>query len=289
MRSFVDSLRGTTPVTAVELRPPAAVLDPARSMEAWIDNHHGVSRLLQDGRFVLFTDDAVGLAEEESLSHLTSNLGADAPLSRILPFLTCKHALRYCELFGRRAAAFGFGGITVTGGDSTVGPPRCLARSRDLRAHLRDDGVRLPLGMWVNLGRDPEQQVRFLLEGQETADYFLTQVVSHHRIEEVDRFLDVLDREKLSIPGMVGIFHYRSANPTTLKRLQAFLPVPEAELTREFGVEGASAHEVTSRTLRALHERGLFHTYVSNLQPRTAARDLRLIETLAGSPPISLR
>jgi hypothetical protein len=135
--------------------------------------------------------------------------------------------------------------------------------------------------MWINLGRDPFEQVRFLLEGQDTADYFLTQIVSHHRLEEVDRFLEVFNKEGVRIPGMVGIFHYRSANPQTLGRLKAFLPVPAEELTREFTEEGISAHEVTARTLRALHARGVSHTYVSNLTPRSAARDIRTIESLA--------
>jgi hypothetical protein len=282
MLRWLDALVAEAPVTAVELRPPAAQLDAAASMEAWIDNHHGVGRLLQDGRFVLFTDDAVGLAEEESLSHLTANLGPEARLEQILPFLTCKHPLAYCEWFGRRATAFGFGGITVTGGDQIVGPPRCLPRSRDLRGHLRADGIALPLGMWVNLERDPVEQVGFLVDQEETADYYLTQVVSHHAMGPVDRFINELERRGVRLPGLVGVFHYRSANPATLARLQAFLPVPARELTREFVDEGLTAHEVTARTLKALHGRGIRHTYLSNLHPRRAARDATAIEEIAG-------
>lgn len=285
MSRLLEALRGETPVTAVELRPPPASLEAPASMEAWIDNYHGVGRLLQDGRFVLFTDDAVGLAEEESLTHLIGNLGVASPLERILPFLTCKHPLPYCELFARRALAFGFGGITVTGGDLSAGLPRCLPRSRDLRQHLRAEGISLPLGMWVNLGRDPEEQVRFLLEGQGTADYFLTQVVSHHQMDPVDRFLEVFHKAEITMPGLVGIFHYRSANPATLARLGHFLPVPASGLTQEFMEEGISAHDVTARTLRALGTRGIQHTYVSNLHPRRAARDVRRIEALAGVLP----
>jgi hypothetical protein len=84
------------------------------------------------------------------------------------------------------------------------------------------------------------------------------------------------------MPGLIGIFHYRSANPVTLARLQTFLPVPARDLTREFEEEGLSAQEVTARTLRALHARGVQHTYLSNLHPLRAARDARAIERLAG-------
>jgi len=293
---FLAALRAPEPLRAVELRPPPSTLDRAAAMEAWIDAHHGVGRLLGSGRFVLFTDDAVGSREEESLAHLTANLGPDADLAQVVPFLTCKHSLDYCLLFARRAASHGFGALTVTGGDPAVGLPRCVPRSRDLRIRIREGrpgngggngsgnggsnggSGHLPLGAWVNPLRDPREQVGFLQAQEDPADYFLTQVVSHHDLDPLDRFLEEAHRQGLAMPGLVGVFHYRSANPTTLARLARFLPVPVEGLRREFDDEGAPAAEVTARTLRALAARGVEKVYLSNLALGSAASDLRRIE-----------
>ncbi len=248
-------------------------------MEAWIDAHHAMRRLLRDGRFVLFTDDAVGAREEESLEHLTANLGAETDLSGVLPFLTCKHPLEYCLLFARRAASHGFGAITVTGGDASVGLPRCLPRSRDLRQRIRATESPLPLGAWVNPFRDPTEQLDFLEEAEDRADYFLTQVVSHHDLADVDAFLEGASRRGLEVPGLFGVFYYRSANPRTLQRLADFLPVPAKEVTAEFE-SGVTPDEVCARTIRALRERGVEKVYVSNLGFGDAALRLRRIEAL---------
>lgn len=277
--ALVAALAAPGPLLTVELRPPPATLDRERSMEAWIDAYHGVQRLLAHDRFVLFTDDAVGAREEESLGHLTTNLGSESDLTRVVPFLTCKHSLEYCLLFARRAASYGFGAITVTGGDGSVGPPRCLPRSRDLRQKIRDQGTPLPLGVWVNPYRDADEQVDFLHAEVGVSSYFLTQVVSHHDMDPVDRFLEVASRRGLPIPGAWGVFHYRSANPQTLQRLSSFLPVPAEGLTAEFQA-GASADEVTARTLRALRERGVEKVFLANVRIRDAASHLRRIEGL---------
>lgn len=277
---FLDALQRPGPLRAVELRPPAADLKRAESVEAWIDLERGVRRLLSDGRFVLFTDDAVGDREEESLRVLTHGLGSDADLSRVVPFLTCKHSLEYCRLFARRARASGLGGITVTGGDRTVGPPRCLPRSRDLRARLAAaEHSRLPMGAWVNPYRDPLRQVELLMSRGHYTDYWLTQVVSHHDMEPVDRFLAAADRLGLETPGLFGVFHYRSARPSTLERLARFLPVPVDALTEEFA-SGATPAHVCSRTLEALARRGIRKVYVSNLEVSGAARVLSRLDPM---------
>jgi hypothetical protein len=276
---FLQALRSDGPLLAAELRPPAAGLQGGASLDAWIDLDRGVRRLLEAGRYVLFTDDAVGDREEESLRVLTANLGPGADLSRVVPFLTCKHTLEYCHLFARRAAAHGLGALTVTGGDREVGPPRCLPRSRDLRARLRPRVPALPLGAWVNPFRDPLEQVDLLMEDGHSADYFLTQVVSHHDMAPVEGFLEAAERRGLQTPGLWGVFYYRSARPATLRRLARFLPVPEAGLTREFG-DGASADQVCARTLRALKEMGVEKVYVSNLELPVAEPRLRAVESM---------
>ena len=72
------------------------------------------------------------------------------------------------------------------------------------------------------------------------------------------------ERRGLELPGLFGVFYYRSANPRTLDALKGFLPVPAEGLTREFG-EGASAEDVCARTIRALMDVGARHFYISNL------------------------
>lgn len=277
---FLEALHTPGPLHTVELRPPPAGLSSVRSLDHWIDVDRAVRPLLASGRFVLFTDDAVGDREEESLRHLTANLGPEASLSNVVPFLTCKHTLEYCLLFARRAQSHGLGAVTVTGGDRSVGPPRCLPRSRDLRARIREEnGVDLPLGTWVNPYRDAEEQVDLLLDPEHHADYFLTQVVSHHDLEPLGRFLEEADRRNVKTPGLVGVFFYRSANPKTLEKLSHFIPVSADELTREFEA-GASPEVVCARTVSSLRKMGVEKVYVSNLALRGAEKSLRRVEEL---------
>jgi hypothetical protein len=65
----------------------------------------------------------------------------------------------------------------------------------------------------------------------------------------------------------------------TLIRLEEFIPVPREELVAEFSA-GASAEAVCARTLRALADRGVEKTYISNLDPRRAARCLDALEQM---------
>lgn len=277
------ALAGEAPVRAIEFRPPLRELPEDDSLDAWIDLSQAARTLLAEGRFVLLTDDAVGSREEESLQHLTSSLGEHADLSGVVPFLTCKHTLDYCLLFAKRAASLGVPAITVTGGDRDVGPPRCVERSRDLRRIIRKTVPDLRLGAWVNPFADPAMQVELLLDPRHVADYYITQVVSHHRMEPLDRFLEESERRSLGMPGLVGVFHYRSGSRRTLARLSRFLPVPVDGLLAELDA-GASPEEITARTLAALAERGVMHTYLSNLDPRSALERLARIEADVPTP-----
>ena len=67
-----------------------------------------------------------------------------------------------------------------------------------------------------------------------TAEFYLTQIVSHLQIDAVERFLAALARRGVDLPGVFGIFYYRSANRRTLARLGEFIPVPEEGLAAEF-------------------------------------------------------
>jgi hypothetical protein len=233
-------------------------------MELWIDMYHSIQRLARHDTIMFLTDNAVGLSEEENLAHLTANLAGDVDPSRIIPFLTSKHSVEYCLMHAARTASHGFEALTVLGGDHTAGPPRCVPHARELRQLIRRRVPRLDLGGWANPHRSPAEQVDFLLDERFQAEFYLTQVVSHHSIRAVEQFLTEARRRGVTHPGVFGVFLYRSANPATLARLADFFPVPAAELTKEFEA-GLTPEEICAKTVRALREVGADRVYLSNL------------------------
>jgi 5,10-methylenetetrahydrofolate reductase len=278
--TVLQRLRDNRPLAAVELRPPRTGLTSAESMELWIDMYHSIQRLARRDSIIFLTDNAVGLSEEENLAHLTSNLAGDVDPRRIVPFLTSKHSLDYCLMHASRAASHGFEAITVLGGDHTAGPPRCVPHARELRSIIRQRVPRLDLGGWANPHRPAEEQVDFLLDERFEADFYLTQIVSHHSIGAVERFLTEARRRGVSYPGVFGVFLYRSANPATLAKLGDFFPVPAADLTREFAA-GMTSDEICAKSVRMLREVGADKVYLSNLGfHQVEARYRRIVELL---------
>ena len=91
----------------------------------------------------------------------------------------------------------------------------------------------------------------FLLQPDVNADFYLTQIVSHHQADRVGAFLEAGRRSGLAMPGVFGVFYYRSANPKTLEMLSQFLPVPVEALKQEFAA-GATPVDVCARTIRSL-------------------------------------
>ncbi len=65
----------------------------------------------------------------------------------------------------------------------------------------------------------PTRQVDYLASPSFHAEFYLTQVVSHHDLRAVERFLDAARRRELTLPAVFGVFFYRSANPRTLAAL----------------------------------------------------------------------
>lgn len=279
--AVLERLRERGPLVAVELRPPRLGLSGAEGMDTWIDMYHAVRRLTRRDTVVFLTDNAVGEAEEENLQHLTTNLAGEVSLAKLVPFLTSKHPLEYCLMYAARAASHGFPALTVLGGDRTVGPPRCVEYAYLLRQLIRKRQPELTLGGWANPHRKAAEQVDFLLGPQFSAEFYLTQVVSHHSIREVEAFVTEARRRGVPHPGVFGVFVYRSANPGTLEKLRQFFPVPAAEVTREFG-QGRSPEEICARSIRALREVGAEKVYVSNLGvKKPEERYRRLLEHLA--------
>ena len=261
---LLAALKSGGSVFAAELRPPRAELATAEGMDAWIDTYHAVRRLTRQGTFVFLTDSAVGSQEEDNLRHLVTNLGNDVPRERIVPFLTAKHSLEYCVSYAERAHQKGFPALVVLGGDKAVGAPRSVEHAWQLRQMLRERDNALALGGWANPHGDPERQLDYLTASDFNAEFYLTQVVSHHHAAHVARFVRTSERRGLQLPGLFGVFYYRSANRRTLDALQGFLPVPVEELTAEFGA-GATPEDVCARTIRALIDVGARHFYISNL------------------------
>jgi hypothetical protein len=274
--NLITALRAGPSVFAAELRPPRAELATAEGMDAWIDTYHSVRRLTRQGTFVFLTDSAVGAAEEDNLRHLVTNLGLDVPRERIVPFLTTKHAIDYCLSYADRAHQSGFPALVVLGGDKAVGTPRSVEHAWQLRQLLRRRNQALRLGGWANPHADADRQVDFLAAPDAHAEFYLTQVVSHHHADQVARFVGTAERRGLAIPGLFGVFYYRSANPRTLDALKGFLPVPVDELTREFA-GGATPEDVCATTIRTLIGLGVQHFYISNLPVQRAQQVLASI------------
>jgi hypothetical protein len=251
-------------------------------MDSWIDMYHSIRQLTIQDTVIFLTDNAVGESDEENLHHLTTNLADDVDPSRLVPILTCKHSLDYCLMYAARAASHGFTALTVLGGDRSVGPARCVPYAYDLRRLIRRRVPSLGLGGWANPHRDPEEQVGHLLKEGYEADFYMTQVVSHHDIGSVERFLTEARKRNVPHPSIFGVFLYRSGNPRTLAKLSRFFPVPVEGITRDFA-SGLSAEEICARTIRELRRMGVQQNYVSNLGFRRAPqRYRRIIEALEG-------
>ncbi len=278
--SVLERLRSDTPLYAVELRPPKSDLPADRSMDTWIDMYHSVRRLARHDTLIFLTDNAVGEAEEENLRHLVTNLAGDVSTSKLVPFLTCKHVLEYCTMYADRAVGYGFPALTVLGGDRSVGPPRCLEYAYLLRQRIRARHPDLLLGGWANPHADPVQQVDYLERQTFTGEFYLTQIVSHHQLEAVERFLSEATRRGIQYPGVFGVFLYRSGNPRTLGKLAEFFPVPVDGVQRDFA-QGMTAEAICATTIRGLRDLGVTKVYVSNLgYARPEERYRRLLDEL---------
>jgi len=271
--SFIERLSDPGLLLAVELRPPRSNLPSSEGLEAWIDANHSLRRLSELQTVVFLTDNAVGRKEEEHLQHLLSNVGSDLDANKIVPFLTCKHTLDYCAWYAQRAAQGGFRGLVVVGGDSHDGVPRCFPHAYQLRRSIREKLPELLLGGWANPYREATEQVGFLTEASFEGNFFLTQVVSHFNLAPVERFLSEADRQGLKLPGVFGVFYFRSDNPRTFARLSRFMPVPEESLKAAFA-RGATADEVCAQTIEALLSFGVRKFYISNLPTADAHRVL---------------
>ena len=267
---FVRRLRGDEPTMTVELRPPRSGLTRGGAMDMWIDLSHAIRGLAARDAFLMLTDSAVGEEEEENLQHLTANLANEVDPWRVVPFLTCLHPLDYCLRYVDRARARGVESVTVTGGDKVRGVERCLPHGYQLRQRFRERAPRLSLGGWVNLHRPIAEQIGFATDPEYEADYYLTQVVSHHDLALAEGWLESAEREGLAIPGSFGVFYYRNGRRSVLERLSRFFPVPVEAVASAFEA-GVTPDRHCAETIIALRRAGAAHVYLCNLAPHHAA------------------
>jgi 5,10-methylenetetrahydrofolate reductase len=261
----------------VEMCPPRMDLPLADSVDAWIDSNHLMRKIASLGRFVFMTDGAIGRREEPNLRHVTINLGKEADRSRIIPILTTKHSLEYCLEFAHRAYSLGFTSLVVLGGDKSDKEPRCVEHAYELRNLIRKAVPELTLGGWTS-PHGGARQVQYMIDSEYSADFYLAQIVSHYQIRTVEEFLSEAARLGLKIPGIFGVFYYRSASPKTLGMLSQFFPVPVQELNRDFAA-GKSPDEICALSIHALLQHSVKNVYISNLPMATAVETFSKIES----------
>src|SRR5437870_2779819 len=217
----------------VEMCPPRMDLPLEQSMEAWIDSNQLMRKITSLGRFVFMTDGAIGRREEPNLRHVTVNLGPEADRSRIIPILTTKHSLEYCLEFAKRSYTLGFTSLVVLGGDKSDDTPRCVEHAYQLRRLIRQSVPGITVGGWAS-PHGGRRQVEFILEPEYWADFYTAQIVSHYQTRAIAEFLNGVARMGVKIPGIFGVFYYRSASTNTLDMLSRFFPLPIADLKRDF-------------------------------------------------------
>ena len=81
------------------------------------------------------------------------------------------------------------------------------------------------------------------------------------------------------MPGVFGVFYYRSPKLKTLNELQKFFPVPIEELKTDFA-SGRSAENICAESINALLRRGVRNIYLSNLPITNLEICLERIEAL---------
>ena len=284
--SLLEALKDPKqPLLDVEWCPPQMDLSLEQSLDAWIDSNHFIRKVTSLRRFVFMTDGSTGRREEQNLRHVIINLGSDADHSRIVPILTAKHPLDYCLDFADKAHALGFRSLVVLGGDRFDGVPRCVEHAYELRKMIRERVPGLALGGWAN-PHGGTRQVEFMVEADYCADFYLSQITSHHNAEALDKFLGECADRGVQIPGVFGIFYYRSASPKTLNALGKFFPVPIEELKADFA-GGRRPEDICAETIRALLRRGMRNIYLSNLPTTDVAGRLARIEARLEDIPVS--
>ena len=261
----------------VEMCPPRTDVSIEESVEAWIDSNRLMRKITGLGRLIFMTDGAIGRREEPNLRHVTINLGPESDRSHIVPILTTKHSLDYCLEFAERSFELGFTALVVLGGDKSDDTPRCVEHAYDLRRLIRQKVPGLTLGGWAS-PHGGVRQVDYIVDPAYSADFYLAQITSHYQPAVIDEFVNEVARRGVAIPGVFGVFFYRSANTKTLGMLSRFIPIPVEGLKVDFE-SGMEPEEICARSVHALLQRGVKNVYISNLPMAAATQKFGRIES----------
>jgi hypothetical protein len=164
----------------------------------------------------------------------------------------------------------------VLGGDKSGDAPRCVEHAYELRRLIRQTVPGITLGGWAS-PHGGRRQVEFIMHPEYSADFYMAQIVSHYQTSAIDEFLNETAKLGVRIPGIFGVFYYRSASPRTFSVLSKFFPIPVAELKRDFEAN-VGAEEICALSVHALLQRGVKNVYISNLPMATATQQLSRIE-----------
>jgi hypothetical protein len=135
----------------------------------------------------------------------------------------------------------------------------------------------MTLGGWAS-PHGGKRQVEYMLHPEYSADFYLAQIVSHYQTQAIDDFVNETERLGVKIPGIFGVFYWRTSNPKTFAMLSKFLPVPVEELTRDLAA-GLTPDEICARSVHAVLQRGVKNIYISNLPMPTATATFSRVES----------
>ena len=177
---------------------------PHAGMGAWIDTYHAVRALTRRDTFVCLTDSAVGRAgrgQPPPPGH-QPRAGRRSLAHRAVPDLEA-HARLLPGLRRRGRGSTASRRWSSSAATRRVGAPRCVEHAWQLRKAIREVEPELRLGGWANPHHTPASQVGYLLDGDATADFYLTQIVSHHDRAKVGAFVAEAARRGPDDPGRV--------------------------------------------------------------------------------------
>src|SRR5262249_54803258 len=109
-------------------------------------------------------------------------------------------------------------------------------------------------------------------------DFYMAQIVSHYQPRAIDEFVNETHRLGVKIPGIYGVFYYRTPNPRTFSMLSKFLPVPLGVFKEDFARK-VPPEEIFARSVDPLVQRGVKNVYVSNLPMSTAGQTFTRVES----------
>ena len=164
---------------SAELRPPRAEL---ALRQGWTRDRH-LSRGQRAGArrtYVFLTDSAVGARRKQSAT-LVINLGSDVPRDRVVPFRP--PSTRWISISAyRQSLAAGFSSLVVLGGDrSSRTATLCLTTPGSSARRFASTCRTSRSAAGPNPHADAVKQAAFVDDDRFSAEFFLTQVVSHRR------------------------------------------------------------------------------------------------------------